>query len=327
MTLTKKDDGIYLDGTISIQDFDSIVFDCDGVLIDVTKSYDQTIIKTTTYMLKNFANVIDAIPVTSEIIEDFKKTGGFNDEVDLTYAVILSLTTANKLNTDGAEFISQVIENADQNGIESVENYLDTVSVDISEIKTKLDYPGRHSENLLYSIFDQLFYGPVLYQKLFERKSQFTEPGFIEYDDVIVTIDLIDKLRKKFGDKISIVTGRGIASIRYSLKQLLDQFNLENSVFLEDESRKLAKPNPQSLLRVIHGLNSTHCLFVGDSMEDFIMSQKSNESGNKTTFCGIIGTSKNPEEKKQFFEDKGAKIILNSIQDIPKALNLEYGQV
>jgi len=57
------------------------------------------------------------------------------------------------------------------------------------------------------------------------------------------------------------------------------------------------------------------------------MSQKANESGDKTTFCGIIGTSKNPEEKKQFFEDKGAKIILNSIQDIPKALNLEYGQV
>ena len=33
-------------------EFDSIIFDCDGVLIDVTKSYDVTINKTTSYVLK-----------------------------------------------------------------------------------------------------------------------------------------------------------------------------------------------------------------------------------------------------------------------------------
>ena len=49
MTLTKKSEGIYTDDSkIQILDeLDSIIFDCDGVLIDITKSYDQTIIKTT----------------------------------------------------------------------------------------------------------------------------------------------------------------------------------------------------------------------------------------------------------------------------------------
>ena len=40
-----------------IDEFDSIIFDCDGVLIDVTKSYDMTINKTISYILKEIFNI------------------------------------------------------------------------------------------------------------------------------------------------------------------------------------------------------------------------------------------------------------------------------
>ncbi len=322
MTITEREEGIYIDDTISVNEFDSIIFDCDGVLIDVTNSYDNAIIKTTDFVLKNFANVFNATLITRQIIDEFKKTGGFNDEVDLTYASIISLTAANNLNKDGTKFILEVIENANQTGISSVEKYLDKLNADVSDIRKKLSYPGRHSENLLYSVFDQLFYGETLYQKLFNKKSQFNEKGFIDNDKVLVSKELLDNLRKKFDDKTAIVTGRGLDSISYSLKELLNQFNIKNSVFLEDESRDLAKPNPEALLRSIRGLNSSHCLYVGDSMEDLIMAQKATEIGKKTTFCGIIGTSNNPSEKRSFFEKNGAILILDSIQLLPKVLNL-----
>ena len=221
----------------------------------------------------------------------------------------------------------EVIENADQTGINSVEKYLDKLNADVSDIRKKLSYPGRHSENLLYSVFDQLFYGETLYQKLFNKKSQFNEKGFIDNDKVLVSKELLDNLRKKFDDKTAIVTGRGLDSISYSLKELLNQFNIKNSVFLEDESRELAKPNPEALLRSIRGLNSSYCLYVGDSMEDLIMAQKATEIGNKTTFCGIIGTSNNPSEKRSFFEKNGAILILDSIQLLPKVLNLVWDRL
>ncbi len=121
MTLTPKDDDIYVDDSKSLDDIDAIIFDCDGVLIDVTNSYDKAILKTTDFFLKEFAKISDAISITTQIIDAFKKTGGFNDEVDLTYAAIISITAANKLNTDGTEFIFQVIKNADETGIKSVE--------------------------------------------------------------------------------------------------------------------------------------------------------------------------------------------------------------
>ena len=324
MTLTKKSEGIYIDnfGIDILNEIDAVIFDCDGVLIDVSKSYDRVILKTTQYALENFAKINDAIDVDFKIIDGFKSTGGFNDEVDLTYAAIISLVAAKKLEKDQTSFIFDVIENADSSGIRSVEKYLEN-QVDISDIKKQLSYPGIHHENPLYQIFDQLFYGPELYQKLFKNSSNFSESGLIEQDDVILNNSLIEKLQKKFDSKIAIVTGRGKESISYSLKTLLEKFDLKNSIFLEDESRELAKPNPQSLLDSIKGMNSVSTLYVGDSMEDFIMAKKVTNLGSKTIFCGIIGTSKNPQEKLELFEQNEAMLVLDSINLLPKVLNLE----
>ena len=322
MTLKQKSDGIYINDSFNDLEIDSLIFDCDGVLIDIKKSYDQTIIATTKYVLENFAEITDSIDVDFKIIDGFKSTGGFNDEVDLTYASILSLVAAKKLKQDPTEFIFSVIKNSDSTGIKSVENFLKK-QTDISEIIKKLSYPGSHSENILYQIFDQLFYGPELYSKLFKTISKFSDPGLIENDQVIFNDELSKKLQKKFGSQISMVTGRGKQSVSYSLKHLLEKFDLKNSVFLEDEARELAKPNPQSLVNSISGMNSKSCLYVGDSMEDFIMAKKATILGHNTTFCGIIGTSKNPQEKLKLFEQNNAIVVLDSINLLPKLLNLE----
>lgn len=322
MTLKQKSEGIYLDDSFDDVMFDSLIFDCDGVLIDITKSYDQTIITTTKYILETLAKITDSIDIDFKIIDGFKSTGGFNDEVDLTYAAILSIIAAKKLKKDQTEFIFNVIKNSDSTGIKSVENFLKK-QIDISEIIGQLSYPGSHKENILYQTFDQLFYGPELYSKLFQNSSKFSDPGLIENDDVIFNDNLSETLQKKFGKQISMVTGRGKESVRYSLKHLLEKFDLKNSVFLEDESRDLAKPNPQALINSISGMNSKSCLYVGDSMEDFLMAKKSTILGYKTTFCGIIGTSKNPQEKLKLFEQNEAILVLDSITLLPKVLNLE----
>ena len=328
MTLQKLADGIFVDTEKinKIKNLDAIIFDCDGVLIDISNSYDLAIKKTVDFIIKEMVNIDKPNLVTTDIIEGFKATGGFNDEVDVTYSLILSIVAANKLSKPFSEFIFEVIKNADQTGIASVERYFDTIKVDISEIKRKLAYPGSHDTNVLYLIFDEIFYGTKLYYELYKRKPKFFDgKGLIDNDVVLLKKELLDKLQKRFGKKIAIVSGRGYISTKYSLKTLFDEFDLKNSKFLEDESRELAKPNPHSLISSIKGLNSSCTMFVGDSTEDFIMARKAEDLGNKTIFCGIYGTSANSEIKRNLFEQKNVDIMLETIDLIPKTLNLVEG--
>jgi len=304
-------------------EFDSIIFDCDGVLIDVTKSYDTTINRTISYVLKEIADITIDTPLTNELLLKFKSTGGFNDEIDITYAGVLCFIVAKKLNRDPTELILDVINNADDSGITYIENFLNKIDANISDVKARLAYPSTDKNDLIHSTFDQLFFGPELYSKIFQKESKFSEKGFIENDQVIVTSELVEALKEKFNDKIAIVTGRGFNAISSSLKEILNQFNVANSVFLEDESRDLAKPNPQSLIRAMKGLNSKNCLYVGDSMEDMILAQKASELGFQATFCGIYGSGKLPEMRKKLFVEHNIPLILESINQLPDALTNE----
>ncbi|ABK78641.1 phosphatase [Cenarchaeum symbiosum A] len=301
---------------------DSIIFDCDGVMVDVSESYDRAIDLSVRNMLERHAGIRDPPPITHEIIEGFKATGGFNDEVDLAYAAILTAAAADLTGEGRNGMFDKVIRNADRTGISSVEGYLEKIA-DLGPLREKLSYPDEQSP--LRSTFDQLFYGKDLYRKVTGKKSEFTGRGLIENDRVILDGDLISYLRYRFGECMGIVTGRGLQSIRHPLGAMFDEFDVEHSFFLEDEPRSLAKPNPEALLRCMSGMNSTHCIYVGDSYEDLLMARDTSVSGSLATFCGVTGTSRDPGAKLDLFRGGGASIVIDSITSLPQVLNQARG--
>ena len=154
-------------------EFDSIIFDCDGVLIDVTNSYDTTINKTISYVLKEIADITVDAPLTNEILLKFKSSGGFNDEIDITYSGILCFIAAKKLNKDPAELIFDMLDNADDSGITYIENFLNKIDVDIADVKSRLDYPSADKNDLIHATFDQLFFWSRVIQQNLPEKIQF----------------------------------------------------------------------------------------------------------------------------------------------------------
>ena len=56
--------------------------------------------------------------------------------------------------------------------------------------------------------------------------------------------------------------------------------------------------------------------------EDLLMVQKCQELGYDVSFCGIYGSSDEPKLKYELFQKNKASFILESIQELPKALNL-----
>ena len=305
-----------------IQKFDSIIFDCDGVLVDIRNSYDHAINKTISAIMKELFNDEIGDIVTSKIHFGLKSAGGFNDEVAVVYAIIMTLVASKKSEIKFEKLIVDVINNANESGINSIDNYFNDQNIDLIEIKSKLDYENSRKVSYIHKIFNQLFYGPKLYQEIFNEKSQFYDEPLIDLDDIVLDNNLMLKLKNRFGTKISTVTGRGKFAFSYSMKNFLDNFDMENSVFLEDRPLNLAKPNPESLIESISKINSKCSLYIGDSMEDLLMVQKCQEQGYDVSFCGIYGSSDEPELKYELFEKNKASFILESIQELPKALNL-----
>ena len=305
-----------------IQKFDSIIFDCDGVLVDIRNSYDHAINKTISAIMKELFNDKIGNVVTSKIHFGLKSVGGFNDEVAVVYAIVMTLAASKKSKIEFKKLIVDVISNANESGINSIDNYFKDQNIDLMKIKSKLDYENSRRVSYIHKIFNQLFYGPKLYEEIFNEKSQFNDNPLIDLDDIVLDNNLMLKLKNRFGTKISTVTGRGKFAFSYSMKNFLDDFDIENSVFLEDRPLKLAKPNPESLIESISGINSKCSLYIGDSMEDLLMVQKCQQKGHDVSFCGIYGSSDEPELKYELFEKNKASFILESIQELPKALNL-----
>lgn len=69
---------------------DSVIFDCDGVLVDIPESYNKAIAQTVSYVLKALTN--SEVPeglVSNELIHLFRRTGGFNNDWDTVYGILM----------------------------------------------------------------------------------------------------------------------------------------------------------------------------------------------------------------------------------------------
>src|SRR5437867_12846171 len=105
--------------------FDCALFDVDGVLIDVRRSYNAAIKKTVEYMLKSITGRSFRILVSDPIILKFRASGGFNNDTDPTYAITLAMLANPAKNlVEGRKFLMQVAGNAEESGYLSVEEYL-----------------------------------------------------------------------------------------------------------------------------------------------------------------------------------------------------------
>ena len=320
---------------------DYIIFDIDGVLIDVKKSYNEAIKNTVQFVVRNLIKKDLKDLITDQIILKFRKTGGFNNDTDTSYAIILALLSYQDLqNANLEKFLIDVAEHADETGIDSVEKYIKKLTSNktfpnylknIDKILDYLNYPGKVGDSIVSTVFDEFFYGQELFLKRYKIKSKyyFGKP-LIENDRIVITDNTIRKLIERFNSKIAMVSGRSKIAAAYALDNKFYLLNEKNSIFLEDEDRKFAKPNPYGLKRIINKINTRNdILYCGDSVEDLIMARRAEEELNqkniktKTSivFCGIYGCSSNKDELISKFMEKKADIIIKSVNDLPYILN------
>jgi HAD superfamily phosphatase len=304
--------------------YDCVLFDIDGVLVDVRKSYNATIKKTAEYMLKFITGRSFRTLVTDQIILKFRQSGGFNNDTDTSYAIMLAILANPPKNiSQGRKFLAKVAENADESGYISVEKFL--AIYDINKWKKVLTYPAPAKDSMLVRVFDEIFYGPELFRKQDHLEPKYWTTGrpLIKNDKLAVSVKTMKKLNEMFKGNLAIVSGRSRLAAEYSLKPIIKYFNSDACVFLEDKKREYAKPNPYAVKHAMEVMSArTAAIYVGDSVEDLLMARRAEkETGIKIAFVGIYGNSSEPGKTIYKFKQEGVKAIMRSVNQLPNIIN------
>jgi HAD superfamily phosphatase len=298
----------------------------DGVLIDTRRSYNLAIKKTVKHVLDILNMAKTTQSVSDSILLKMRRTGGFNNDTDTTYALILTLLVSQITSTKELEsLLFGATNKIDARGIISVERYLSTLysRVTVEKIKHKLGYPGPVGGSIVTTVFDEVFYGADLFKQRYGTYPKYYfGDGLIDNEKVLINRGTARFLLNKFNNSVGVVSGRSKLAFEYSLQGILSTFNKEACIFLEDEPRKNAKPNPYGIRRAMKRMLTKHAIYVGDSIEDIIMVGKAKEEmGLDVEFIGVYGSSAKPMETREALKQNGAELILRSVNKLPNILN------
>jgi HAD superfamily phosphatase len=302
---------------------DCVLFDIDGVLVDIRKSYNSAIKKTTGYMLKSITGRSFPNLVTDQIILKFRQSGGFNNDTDTTYAITLAMLAKLPKNiAEGRRFLTRIAEHADERGYISVEKFLSSYNTE--KWKSLLAYPAPVQESRLARVFDEMFYGPELFKKQNHLEPKYWAGGrpLIKNDRLVVSAKTMKNLYEIFDGNLAIVSGRSRLAAEYSLSPVMKYFNSDACVFLEDEKREYAKPNPYAIKKAMHAMDVKSAVYAGDSAEDLLMARHAEkETGAKIMFVGIYGYSPQPTKTRAKFRQEGAEAVAKSADQLPSIIS------
>jgi phosphoglycolate phosphatase-like HAD superfamily hydrolase len=329
---------------------DAVVFDCDGVLIDVRGSYDVAILKTAETMVEGFSGV--RLPITEigdEIILRIRGTGGFNDDWETTYAIsVFSVVALEGFRLDRRLTAGEVREAFSKlqgligdfssrnrlDGRASVDEYLkdnDLESGRVEELRLYLDSPADAIHNRMTRAFDEVYYGGRLFRRIYGLEPFVqSRGGLIDRERLLITAKELNLLKRVLGGKrIAIASGRPHIAAKYTLGGLLRYFDEDASMFIGDgeikpellqELRKYRKPSGASLIRAQQKLSSKTLLYIGDSAEDRLMVEDARRTYDGVYFGGIYGTSFSQQEQARYFMRNGADMVMRTVGSTPEIL-------
>jgi len=325
---------------------DAVAFDCDGVLIDARKSYDETIRLVVESMVEEVTEVkLRLARTVPRLIATIRRTGGFNSDWDTSYALTLFALVALQQREQGRSAIEELANVTARfgsaprgRGQEAVDSFLEaefpSMKESLDSARAYLAYPRTPPEGRMTTAFDELYFGAALYKKIHGVKSSAPRTkGLIELERILVDRKTLESLEKKLGGaRLAMITGRPLVGTEHSLGKLMRYFDKDASIFIGDadidldlraDYDRMRKPSPEALIRARQKLSSETLLYVGDSAEDLMMVQNARRRWVEgLLFAGVYQTSPVPGDQASFFEREGSDLVVETVNQVPSGLML-----
>ncbi len=268
-----------------IEQLDCIVFDVDGVLIDVSESIQLVHKEAARRFLKTlgWTNCDDMVEPAD--VDAFKLAGGFNNDWDVAAAWLLLYLQKSRLagSTDGAvvratapslrEFAADLARRG---------GYLDSALAAIRETCRPGDWDAiqvQWDRPALERTFQETYSGDLC-PEVYGFEPSVSGPGMIHKDRALLDKQYLPAL------KLGIATGRTGGETRVAVRLLgwADVFT-DDTIVSEDDG--FLKPDPRILDLAVRRLGGKLAMYIGDTPDDLRTVKRYNEDFGPMLSCMV----------------------------------------
>lgn len=319
-----------------------IVFDMDGVLIDVSKSYRETTRQTVKLFFKG-ALSSEKLPEPLFSLAELaavKQSGGLNNDWDLScYIIKMLFSRIEKPPVDKSknprdryrEMIRQCDVTALAAFLKSTPSPLTTLLKKDDRLENALIdslYGGDvGSGNIIKQIFQEIYLGRELFYDTYRLEPQFYEgDGLIHQEQLLIDKGILDELAAD--NILAIATGRPRAEANYPLnhfkigKYFTKILALEDC--LEEEARilkaegkavSLSKPDPFMLNAIAQDVQDPVAdrFYIGDMPDDMEAARRT-KTGYKS--IGMVLSAPDKDRLKNELLSAGANHIIENVNQL-----------
>jgi phosphoglycolate phosphatase-like HAD superfamily hydrolase len=317
-----------------------IVFDMDGVIMDVSASYRDVVRRTASLFFqpaRGAENLPDPLFELSDLAV-VKQSGGLNNDWDLTYAVI-SLFFSQIENPDchaNPDPWNRYRETISRCDAASMANFLQSTDKPLISL---LQQHGRYEDpfiaslyqgdvgsgNIIKQIFQEIYLGEALFKSTYNMApAVYHGQGFILREKVLINPQLLAELAAE--NVLAIATGRPRSEAEYPLNHFdlgqyfsqiltLDDCLAEEKRIFEQEGRvvSLSKPHPYMLDAIAAKCRVPFDSFyyVGDMPDDMLA------AAGAATDCkgiGILLAAPDKKNLKKSLAAAGADYIIDGFE-------------
>jgi HAD superfamily hydrolase (TIGR01548 family) len=323
-----------------------IVFDMDGVIVDVSESYRDTVRQTARLFFKGALgwNNLPTPLFSLHDLSKIKQSGGLNNDWELTYHVLDLLLTQVSVPSLPNETDPWLLHEQMLKGCK-LERLIDFLTLHGSPLDHLRQEAGKHrssfikkmsandvgSGNVVKRIFQEIYLGQNLFTATYNLPARtYTGEGLINRETLLIEPAVFQTLASE--NLLALATGRPEAEAAYALDHFeirpyfssvfsLDDCLREENSILEKEHKtvSLSKPHPFMLdaIAEIHAHEASHRYYIGDMPDDMLAANRS-EYGY--TGIGIVTSAPDKTKLRQTLLAAGAEHVIRNVTELQEIL-------
>lgn len=301
-----------------IAQLDCIVFDVDGVLVDVSESIQLVHKEAARRFLEalGWTNCDDMVEPAD--VDAFKLAGGFNNDWDVAAAWLLLYLEKSRIagSVDGA-MVKAVTPSLREFAADLARRggYLDSALAAIREMCRPGDWDAIQAQwdrPALERTFQETYSGDLC-PEVYGFEPSVSRPGLIHRDRALLDRRYLPAL------KLGIATGRTGGETRAAVRLLgWDDVFADETIVSEDDG--FWKPDPRILDLAVRRLGGTLAMYIGDTPDDLRTVKRYNEDFGPMLSC-MVRTG------LQGANGDGADVIANDVNAALMAIEaIQSGQ-